>query len=138
MTKGSTSTDESRAPKIELGERHGGRGSPPSGLDPSGFVLGPRARAAISAIRKSREERGLTAAPLPADAEGRLEQAIQLDLDLERRSRGAPAGAATFSFGAQAQVEIALQRLSKLENALLLRAICDDLARTRARAESRP
>jgi DNA-binding response OmpR family regulator len=121
--------------------RRDGRRPLPSGHDQFGFTLGPRARAAISAIRKSRQEWGATAEPLPPDAEDRLEQAVQLDLYLDHLREEAPAttrGVATLSFGAQVLVEIALQRLSKFEISLLLTAIRDDLARARARPASRP
>jgi hypothetical protein len=123
-----------------LRERRHGRCPLPSGHDRSGFTLGPRARAAISAIRKSRQEWGATAEPLPPDTEARLEQAVQLDLYLERPHEETPttAGAATFSFGAQALAEIALQHLSRFEVSLLLTAIRDDLARARPWSEIRP
>jgi hypothetical protein len=65
--------------------------------------------------------------PIPADAEARLERAIQLDLDMERL-RGTPTPASAFTFGLHARVELTPLRLLTSEIGLLERAIRSDVS----------
>jgi CheY-like chemotaxis protein len=88
------------------------------------FRLGARGRAAMAALRQRALHGG--AGSIPADAETRLERAIQLDLDMDRL-RGTPAPTGAFTFGLHARVELTLLRLLTSEIGLLERAIQGDI-----------
>lgn len=102
-----------------------------AGERPKGpFQLGPRAKAAVSAIRKNRGSSAAGSAALVDDVGRRLEQAIDIDLHVES-IQPEPGTRARFSFGSHAMLELMLLSLSSFEISLLEHAIGSDLSRHR-------